>query len=131
MTTLRYFRSEYDAHIRHRRCPAVVCSSLFAAPCRHACPLGTDIPSVMALVRNNRIEEARRILLRTNPFPSICGRVCNHRCQFKCRSSTLDESVAIRNIERFVPTIPLRPFLARDLRTVASGLLWSAPVRPV
>ncbi|MEJ2108339.1 MAG: FAD-dependent oxidoreductase [Acidobacteriota bacterium] len=102
VSTLRYFRSEYESHIQHRHCPAVVCASLFEAPCRHACPLGTDIPSVMALVQENRINEAHEILLRTNPFPSVCGRVCNHRCQFKCRRNTLDDTVGIRSIERFV-----------------------------
>ncbi|MBN2321717.1 MAG: FAD-dependent oxidoreductase, partial [Acidobacteria bacterium] len=111
LTTLRYFRSEYEDHIRHHRCPAVSCASLFTAPCQHACPLGTDTPSVMALVRDNRLEDAHRVLLQTNPFPSICGRVCDHKCQFKCRRSTLDESVGIRNIERYVADHSVPPDL--------------------
>jgi NADH-quinone oxidoreductase subunit F len=126
MTTLRYFKSEYDAHIESHRCPAVVCASLFTAPCSHACPLGTDIPSVMALVLDNRLEDAHRILLRTNPFPSICGRVCNHRCQFKCRRGALDETVGIRNIERFVTdysvaTGPHSPSIVRRDRIAVVG----------
>ena len=112
LTTLRYFGSEYEHHIRHLRCPAVSCSSLFTAPCQHACPLGTDTPSVMALVQENRLEDAHRILLQTNPFPSICGRVCDHQCQFKCRRSDLDESVGIRNIERYVADHSVPPDLA-------------------
>jgi NADH-quinone oxidoreductase subunit F len=126
MTTLRYFRSEYNAHIENHRCPAVVCASMFSAPCSHACPLGADIPSVMALVRDNRPGDAHRILLRTNPFPSVCGRVCNHRCQFKCRRNGLDETVSIRNIERYVTdhsiaVEPVAPALLRRERIAVVG----------
>jgi NADH-quinone oxidoreductase subunit F len=129
LTTLRYFRSEYDAHIDRRRCPAVVCASLFTAPCRHACPLGTDIPSVMALVRENRLKDAHRILLRTNPFPSICGRVCNHRCQLKCRRGALDETVGIRNIERYVTdySIATGPYSPDPVRREQIAVVGSGP----
>ena len=102
LSTIRYFREEYEAHIREKRCPAVVCSSLFKAPCIHACPIGMDIPSYVALVRADRLDDAYKVLLKTNPFPSICGRVCDHQCETKCRRSTLDEPVSIRNLKRFI-----------------------------
>ncbi len=102
LTTMRYFGSEYDAHIKHKRCPAVVCSDLFPAPCQHACPLGMDIPSYIALVREGRLDDAYKVLLRTNPFPSVCGRVCAHPCQSKCRRGSLDEPVGIKNLERYI-----------------------------
>jgi len=101
-TTLRYFRSEYDAHIGEKRCPAVVCGELFKAPCRHACPIGMDVPSYVALVRSGRLDDAYKVLLRTNPLPAVCGRVCNHPCQLKCRRSTLDEPVGIMNLKRYI-----------------------------
>ncbi len=102
LSTLRYFRDEYEAHIRERRCSAVVCASLFKAPCQHACPIGMDIPAYIALARAGRLEDAYKVLLKTNPFPGICGRVCDHVCETKCRRSTLDEPVSIKNLKRFI-----------------------------
>ncbi|MBI4620888.1 MAG: FAD-dependent oxidoreductase [Desulfobacterales bacterium] len=109
LSTLRYFRDEYEAHIREKRCPAVVCSAFFKSPCQHTCPLGMDIPGYIALVRAERLDDAYKILLRTNPFPSVCGRVCDHKCEFKCRRSTLDEPVNIKYLKRFITDNTRRP----------------------
>ena len=109
LSTIRYFREEYEAHIREKRCPAAVCSALFKAPCIHACPIGMDIPSYVALTRAGRLEDAYKVLLKTNPFPSICGRVCDHKCESKCRRSTLDEPVSIKNLKRFITDHGTRP----------------------
>jgi len=102
LSTLRYFRDEYEAHIKDKRCPAVVCTALFKSPCQHACPIGMDVPSYIALIRAGRLEDAYKVMLRTNPFPSVCGRVCDHQCQSKCRRGTLDEPVAIKFLKRFI-----------------------------
>ena len=102
LSTIRYFRNEYEAHIRDKRCPAAVCSALFESPCQHTCPVGMDIPAYVALIRANRLEDAYKILLQSNPFPSVCGRVCGHSCQLKCRRGQLDEPVAIMNLKRFI-----------------------------
>ncbi|MBF0117425.1 MAG: FAD-dependent oxidoreductase [Desulfobacterales bacterium] len=109
LSTIRYFRDEYEAHIHGKRCPAVVCSQLFASPCQHMCPVGMNIPAYVALVRANRFDDAYRILKKTNPFPSVCGRVCGHPCQSKCRRSQLDESVAIKHLKRFITDNGKRP----------------------
>ena len=102
LSTLRYFRHEYEAHIRDKKCPAVVCASLFDAPCQHACPVGMEIPDYIALIRDNRLEDAYKVLLRTNPFPSVCGRVCEHGCELKCRRSMLDEPLGIKYLKRYI-----------------------------
>ena len=112
LSTIRYFRKEYEDHILHHRCEAAVCSALFKSPCQHTCPIGMDIPSYIALIRDGRLEEAYRILLRTNPFPSICGRVCDHVCQSKCRRGAMDEPVAIKFLKRFVTDNAPRPQIA-------------------
>lgn len=109
LSTLRYFRHEYEAHIREKRCPAVVCTGLFDAPCRHACPVGMEIPDYVALIRGDRLEDAYKVLLRTNPFPSICGRVCEHPCELKCRRSMLDEPIGIRDLKRYITDHAPRP----------------------
>ncbi|MBW2591672.1 MAG: FAD-dependent oxidoreductase [Deltaproteobacteria bacterium] len=102
LSTIRYFRDEYEAHIEKKHCAAAVCSELFEAPCQHVCPVEMHIPAYMALVQAKRYDDAYKILKRTNPFPSICGRVCGHPCQSKCRRSQLDEPLAIKNIKRFI-----------------------------
>jgi NADH-quinone oxidoreductase subunit F len=107
LTTLRYFRGEYEAHIRQKRCPAGVCQELFVSPCQNACPLGMDVPRYVSLIGEERFEEALAAMLDTNPFPSVCGRVCDHRCELKCRRGELDQPVAIRELKRFVADIGL------------------------
>ncbi|HRR41637.1 MAG TPA: FAD-dependent oxidoreductase, partial [Syntrophales bacterium] len=109
LSTIRYFRDEYESHIRDKRCPAVVCSALFKSPCQHTCPIGMDVPAYIALVRAERFEDAYKVLLKTNPFPSVCGRVCDHKCQSKCRRNTLDEAVAIKYLKRFITDVAPRP----------------------
>jgi NADH-quinone oxidoreductase subunit F len=127
-TTMQYFRSEYNVHIREKRCPAVVCGSLFKAPCQHACPIGMDIPSYIGLVRGNRLDDAYKVLLRTNPFPAVCGRVCDQPCQLKCRRSTLDESVGIKSLKRYItdhaipPTVNrISPFRKETIAIIGAG----------
>jgi NADH-quinone oxidoreductase subunit F len=102
LNTIRCFRDEYEAHILEKRCPAVVCSKLFKSPCQHRCPIGMDVPAYISLIRAGRIDDAYRVLKRTNPFPSVCGRICGHDCQMKCRRAQLDEPVAIMHLKRFV-----------------------------
>ncbi len=109
LSTIRYFKDEYLDHIERQHCPAVVCSSLFKSPCQHACPLGMDIPAYVALVRADRINDAYKILKRTNPFPSVCGRVCGHLCQLKCRRSQLDAPLAVMHLKRFITDNAHRP----------------------
>ncbi len=113
LSTLRYFRHEYEMHIHEQRCPAVVCSAFFKAPCQHACPIGMDIPAYIALLKADRISDAYQVLLRTNPFPGICGRVCDHKCEMKCRRSTLDESVHIKYLKRYISDHAKRPTVQR------------------
>jgi len=114
LSTLRYFREEYEAHIREGRCPAVVCPAFFKTPCMHACPIEMDIPSYLALIKANRLEDAYRVLLKTNPLPSTCGRVCDHKCETKCRRATLDEAVGIKTLKRFITDNASRPPVERQ-----------------
>ncbi len=116
LTTMKYFGSEYEAHVREKRCPAVVCSALFEAPCQHACPIGMEIPAYTALVREGRLNDAYRVLLRTNPFPSVCGRVCDHPCQSKCRRGTLDEPVGVKDLKRYITDHGRQPAKRRILQ---------------
>ncbi|MFH1719193.1 MAG: FAD-dependent oxidoreductase, partial [Planctomycetota bacterium] len=100
LSTLRYFRAEYEAHIRERKCPAGVCPQLLHAPCTNECPAGVDVPLYISLIRDNRMEEALTSHLERNPFAYICARVCPHPCEGKCRRTELDGPVSIRSLKR-------------------------------
>ena len=70
--------------------------------CRHACPVKTDACGYVNAIAETRYEDAYRIARATNPFASICGRVCGAPCEANCRRGDLDAPVAIRALKRFV-----------------------------
>jgi NADH-quinone oxidoreductase subunit F len=109
LSTIRYFRKEYEEHIRDKHCRAAVCSALFKSPCQNTCPIGMDVPAYVGLIRAERFEDAYKVLLKTNPFPSVCGRVCDHKCQSKCRRGKMDEPIAIKFLKRFITDQAPRP----------------------
>ncbi len=101
LSTIRYFREEYEEHIRDKYCRASVCHDLFRAPCQNACPAGVDVPGYVALIAAGRPRDAYYLVRRENPFPAICGRVCTHPCESSCRRTQLDEPVAICDLKRY------------------------------
>ncbi len=102
LTTIRYFRDEYLAHVREKRCPAGVCQSLFVSTCANRCPSEVDIPAYLSLVAQGRSAEALQSHMDRNPFPSVCARVCPHPCEERCLREAVDEPVAIRAVKRFM-----------------------------
>ncbi|TSA25535.1 MAG: FAD-dependent oxidoreductase, partial [Bacteroidetes bacterium] len=103
LSTLKYFRAEYERHIIHKRCDAFVCRELVGAPCQSACPVGTEAWRYIAHIARGEYDEAYTTIREANPFPSICARVCNHPCEDHCRSGGSEgEAVAIRALKRFV-----------------------------
>ncbi len=101
LSTLRYFRHEYESHIRERLCPAAVCAELFVSPCQHTCPAHIDIPVFIGQIKHGKTREALRTILDRNVLPSVCGRVCHHPCQAHCRRAKIDEPVSIMLLKRF------------------------------
>jgi NADH-quinone oxidoreductase subunit F len=102
LSTIRHFRKEYDDHIRMKHCEAGVCPSLVRAPCQSGCPAHVDVPGFVSLVSEKRYAEALRLHRERNPFAAVCARVCFHTCEDKCRRSTIDTSVSVRGIKRFM-----------------------------
>lgn len=72
------------------------------APCRDACPTDQRAMGYIALVREQRYADAYWAIRRENPFPSVCGRVCNHPCEDACSRGDYDDPVNIMGIKRFV-----------------------------
>jgi len=102
LTTLKYFRDEYLAHIIDKRCPAGECETLVPAPCLNACPAEVNVPVYIGLISEGKISEALAVHRKANPFPSICSRICPHPCEEICRRGKIDEPVAIRALKRFM-----------------------------
>ncbi len=72
------------------------------SPCRDACPVNTRAQGYVALVHEGRYADALRVIKEENPFPGICGRICNHRCETACNRGLVDEPIAIKDLKRFV-----------------------------
>jgi len=103
LSTLRYFRHEYERHIIDKRCDAFVCKPLVGAPCQSACPLGTEAWRYVAHIARGEYEDAYQAIREANPFPSVCARVCNHPCEERCKAGQSgSDPVAIRALKRFI-----------------------------
>jgi len=74
-------------------------------PCQAACPVRTDTREYVNLIAWGRYEEALQVIRKVNPFPSVCGRICQHPCEAKCRRGALDAAVALKELKRFVTEI--------------------------
>jgi len=117
LSTLRYFREEYEQHVIDKKCAAFVCRELVGAPCQRACPLDTEVWRYVALIEKGEYEEAYKVIREANPFPSICARVCDRKCETRCNHAVSGgEGIAVRALKRFVtdrvnPSVykPVRP----------------------
>ncbi len=103
LSTLRWFRDEYEAHVFERNCPAGACKDLVGAPCQNTCPVGTEAWRYVAHIARGEYSEAYRVIRSANPFPSACARVCDHPCESMCRAgATGGEPIAVRSLKRFI-----------------------------
>ncbi len=101
LSTIQHFRHEYEAHIEDKRCPAAVCDSMVISACQHTCPAGIDVPAYVGYIAEGKYIEATEVIRERNPFPAICGRICHHPCESRCRRGELDDAVSIRVLKRF------------------------------
>jgi NADH-quinone oxidoreductase subunit F len=102
LSTLKYFRDEYIQHTKYKRCPALVCKGIISSACQHTCPISQDVPSYIGLLAQGKFEEAVKVVLKENPLPLICGRVCDAPCEGKCVAGEWDDPIAIRSLKRFL-----------------------------
>jgi len=85
-------------------------TAFMTAPCQEACPAGNPIPQFLYLASEGRYDEALQFLLKENPLPGACGRVCFHPCEGDCNRGKYDESVSIRAAERYLSDAALNQF---------------------
>lgn len=121
LSTIRYFRDEYEAHIREKRCPAGVCAALVKAPCTNACPAGVHVPGFVSLIGEKRYPEALKLHRERNPFAAVCASVCYHPCESKCRRSKVDGSVSIRGVKKFMVARETKPQIPMVMKNEANA----------
>ena len=73
-----------------------------SAPCKMSCPAHLPVQGYIKLASQGKYTEALELIKKNNPFPAICGRVCNRRCEDACSRGTLDEPIAIDEIKKFI-----------------------------
>jgi len=95
-------------------------------PCNHVCPAGNDVQGFLHALARDEVDEALEILLRTTPFPAVCGRVCPAPCTESCNRIGLDGAVNVRQLERYAGdhgevTVEPAPWRDSDVAVVGSG----------
>ena len=79
------------------------------APCKTACPAHIAVQGYLRLAALGKYKEALELIRKENPFPAVCGRVCNHRCETECTRGSVDEAVSIDEVKRFIAEQELDP----------------------
>ena len=72
------------------------------APCKTACPAHIAVQGYLKLAAQGRYKDALELIKKENPFPAVCGRICNKRCEAECTRGGIDEAVAIDEVKRFI-----------------------------
>ena len=98
LTSVKAFRDDYISHIQSSHCTA---REERPVPCSALCPAQVDIPGYIALTAKGRYADAIRVIRKDNPFPAVCGLICEHPCEAGCRRNMVDDAINIRGIKRF------------------------------
>ena len=78
------------------------------APCKVACPAHVPVQGYLKLAKEGRYLESLALIKTQNPFPAVCGRVCNKRCEDACTRGTIDNPVSIDAVKKFVADLDLK-----------------------
>lgn len=98
LQSVRAFRDDFEEHIKSGRCISGLTNPV---PCKTVCPAHVDIPGYIALIKDGRYDEAVALIRKDNPFPSVCGYVCEHPCEDSCRRHFVDDGINICGLKRF------------------------------
>lgn len=80
----------------------VNCYPTGTAPCKTACPAHIAVQGYLKKAAEGKYTEALELIKRENPFPAVCGRICNRRCEDACTRGTIDRAVAIDAVKKFI-----------------------------
>ncbi len=84
------------------------CYETGTAPCKTACPVHLSVQGYIKMAAEGRYEDALKLIKQDNPFPMICGAVCNRRCEDACTRGTIDQPLAIDEIKKFIASLDLK-----------------------
>ena len=99
-------KDKWDEDYRDKN--RINCYQTGTAPCKVACPAHIAVEGYIKMVKDGRFRDALALIKKDNPFPAICGRVCNKRCEAACTRGKIDEAVAIDDIKKFVAELDLQ-----------------------
>lgn len=95
---VRGFRDDYMEHVLKGRC---ISSLSQPVPCVALCPANVDIPGYIALIAEERYDDAVRLIRKDNPLVTACALICEHPCEARCRRNMMDDAVNIRGLKRY------------------------------
>ena len=78
------------------------CYDSGTAPCKTACPAHIAVQGYLKMAAQGRYRDALALIKKDNPFPAVCGRICNRKCEEACTRGTIDEAVAIDAVKKFI-----------------------------
>lgn len=88
--------------------PSANCYDTGTAPCKTNCPAHIAVQGYIKMAAQGRYLDALKLIKRENPFPVVCGRICNRRCEDACTRGTIDQAVSIDEVKRFVAELELK-----------------------
>ena len=94
-----FHRSSYNPEYRTNRSDVMPSGT---APCKAECPAHIPVQGYIKLASLGRYTEALELIKKENPFPAVCGRICNKRCEDACTRGSIDDPIAIDDIKKFI-----------------------------
>ena len=94
-----FHRSSYNPEYRTNRSDVMPSGT---APCKAECPAHIPVQGYIKLASLGRYTEALEPIKKENPFPAVCGRICNKRCEDACTRGSIDDPIAIDDIKKFI-----------------------------
>ncbi len=91
---------KWDIHYRDNN--RINCYDTGTAPCKTACPAHVSVQGYLKLAAQGKYRDALALIKKDNPFPAVCGRICNKRCEEACTRGTVDQAVSIDAVKRFL-----------------------------
>ena len=95
-------------NVNYREDAKINCYDTGTAPCKTACPAHLAVQGYVKMAAEGRYLDALKLIKQDNPFPAVCGAVCNRRCEDACTRGTVDQPIAIDEIKKFIAAQELK-----------------------
>ena len=98
--TEKWGRDKWDPDYKDHA--KINCYETGTSPCKTACPAHLAVQGYIKMAAEGRYMDALKLIKQDNPFPAVCGAICNRRCEDACTRGTVDKAVAIDEIKKFI-----------------------------